>query len=253
MNADPLSAPVASLSLREQIYRRLRNAMMQGHYRPGTAIKISELAETFRTSAVPVREALQYLAAEGAIELLPNRSARIPHLTLSEFLELMRLRVTLESMAAEQAAPLLTDEAIAGLEASNAEMKRAVAAEDLAAILRLNQAFHFGLYEASGSRILVGLIGTLWLRAGPMLTQSFRNVAGGLEMHASGTDRHLIVVDALRRHDPRAVGEAIAHDLREAADWYLDQYDFAEADTPAADPRRKGEETVARGARRISS
>lgn len=227
MPPDPLHVPVTSLSLREQIYARLRAAMMQGRYEPETTLKISELAETFGTSVVPVREALQHLAAEGAIELLPNRSARIPHLTRRQFTELMGVRVLLESQAAREATARITATEIAAMENANRRMRKAVAARDLPGILVANQAFHFALYQAAHSPTLVQLIGTLWLRAGPMLQAAFRDVVGGLGMHASGSDRHVPILAALRARDGEEAARRVAEDLQAAAAWYLAHYPFA--------------------------
>ncbi len=228
MLSDPLQAPVTSLSLREQIYARLRAAMMQGRYEPEMTLKISELAETFGTSVVPVREALQHLAAEGAIELLPNRSARIPHMTRRQFTELMGVRVLLESQAAREAAANITASEIEALEAANRGIRDAVTAQNMPAILIANQAFHFGLYQASRSATLVQLIGTLWLRAGPMLQAAFRDVVGGLRMHSCGSDFHVHILEALRARDETASAQHIADDLEAAAQWYLNSYRFAD-------------------------
>ena len=64
-------------TLRDQIYTRLREAIMAGRFLPGQHLGIIALAEALNVSAMPVREALRQLVAEGALEMLPNlRAAR---------------------------------------------------------------------------------------------------------------------------------------------------------------------------------
>ena len=143
--------PIVPVSLREQVYQNLCDAIMRGEYAPGAILKISAIAEESGTSLVPVREALQNLAAEGAIEMLHNRSARIPKTSLVDFEQITTIRLNLEGMGAEAAAPNLTDDDLIELNRLNDEMVSAVARSDGPTILLRNQEFHFLLYRLAGS------------------------------------------------------------------------------------------------------
>ena len=84
---------------------------MRGGFAPGQKLKIAELANAFGTSAMPVREALNRLAAERAIECMPNRSVRVPSLMKSSLQDLMETRFAVEGLAVARAAancPLVT-------------------------------------------------------------------------------------------------------------------------------------------------
>src|SRR5580698_2501335 len=90
---------IARETVQERVYCALRDQLMRGGFEPGQKLKIAELAEAFGTSAMPVREALNRLAAERAIESLPNRSVRVPALTKSSLQDLMETRFAVEGLA----------------------------------------------------------------------------------------------------------------------------------------------------------
>src|SRR5690606_26080621 len=63
------------------VYRELRNAIMSGAIMPGTTVTIRALAKALGTSQMPAREALRRLVAEHALEMLPNRTVKLPVVT----------------------------------------------------------------------------------------------------------------------------------------------------------------------------
>ena len=73
MTADVISIPRAALH--EQVAMRLRQMLVEGRIAPGAKLNERELAEILQVSRTPLREAIKMLAAEGLVELLPNRGA----------------------------------------------------------------------------------------------------------------------------------------------------------------------------------
>src|SRR6266849_10081749 len=73
--------PVDNTTLRERVYRTLKQAILEGRFSPGEALPSRSLAEVLGTSVMPVRDALVRLRAEGGVEIPPNRVARIPILS----------------------------------------------------------------------------------------------------------------------------------------------------------------------------
>src|SRR3569833_2179012 len=65
-------------TVQDRVYSVLRDRLMRGGFEPGQKLKIAELATALGTSAMPIREALNRLAAERAIDSLRNRSVRVP-------------------------------------------------------------------------------------------------------------------------------------------------------------------------------
>src|ERR1700704_1812073 len=83
-------------TVQKQVYGVLRDRLMSGGFEPGQKLKIAELASALGTSAMPVREALNRLAAERGIEALPNRSVRVPALSKDALQDLMETRFAVE-------------------------------------------------------------------------------------------------------------------------------------------------------------
>ena len=78
MNFGPVSSRT---TIQDGVYQQLRQALMNGQFNPAQSLTIAGLAETFGTSNMPVREALRRLAAENALEIASNGSARVPVVT----------------------------------------------------------------------------------------------------------------------------------------------------------------------------
>lgn len=82
---------IARETVQERVYSALRDQLMRGGFEPGQKLKIAELAEVFGTSAMPVREALNRLTVERALETLPRRTVRVPTLSKRALQELYAL------------------------------------------------------------------------------------------------------------------------------------------------------------------
>lgn len=161
---------------------------------------------------MPVRTALMQLVAAGALEELPNRSVRVPRLTRSRLKELFRIRELLEGMAARMACEHVTPKLIERLKQINETLLRAIAKRDIQACLKSNQAFHFTLYEASNSELLLPLIESLWLQCGP--TMYFSLLSPRMPWDASA---HVEILAALKKRKPALVQNALVRDVRTTA------------------------------------
>src|SRR5690606_24223555 len=138
---------------------------------PGQKLTLRELAAALGVSPMPVREAVRRLAAEGALETLPNRRIRVPVMTKTRFRELLRIRLALEGLAVEAATLRIRTADIDRIEAPNAEFtrKRGRRQADGTRLFRVNKDLHFIDYEAAAMPMLLGIIEGLWLQIGPML------------------------------------------------------------------------------------
>src|SRR3954466_8174927 len=97
-------------SLRSQVYDSLRDALTAGRFTPGQKLSFRFVAGTLGVSLTPVREAIRRLVAEGAFEMRPNRSVRVPLMTRGKIIELRDIRIAVEGLAAEKAAEVATRE-----------------------------------------------------------------------------------------------------------------------------------------------
>lgn len=218
-------------TLHERVYSQLRTALMTGQLVSGQSVTIRALADAFGTSAMPVREALRRLVSEQALEILPNRSIIVPRMTREKLEDLRRVRVEVEGMAAELAAAHITTEELDRLAALLEEMCTNAKIGSTPGYLRQNQDFHFTIYAAARSSVLLPIIESLWLQIGPFLTliHGDREVA---EIFAE--KHHTAALTALRAGDGAGARAAIASDISEAADYLLKLADFAVGDVITA-------------------
>ena len=129
-------------------YLALKDSILAGSFLPGTVVTLRRLAQTLGTSEMPVREALKRLTAEGAFEAMPNRSARIPVLSRRKVLQILDLRLDLESKATEQAAENISKRHIDELVSLQEQMDDHLKSGDISNYTPLNMKFHFSIYPA---------------------------------------------------------------------------------------------------------
>lgn len=138
----------------EQAAQSLRDEILSGAIPSGARLGEAELAGRYAVSRTPIREALSRLAAEGLVEIQPNRGARVATWTAEQLREIFELRLRLEPYAVRQAVPHLGTDQLAELEGLAAEMLRVGAPgrrQDLGAIVELNRRFHGLFIDAAGS------------------------------------------------------------------------------------------------------
>ena len=203
-------------TLQDETYDTLRHWLMLGRWLPGERLKIRQLADELGVSQMPVRAALQRLAAEKALLNIPNCGVQVPQLTETQFDDILENRILLEGEAAFRGAQRLAAAERNELLQLCRAMDSAIAANDIKGYLDANELFHLQLYRASGSPLLLSLIETVWLHVGPISNQLHQDLAVWKTMN----DAHHVLLDALQAADADAVRRAIEQDLR-AAGHYL--------------------------------
>lgn len=200
----------------EDVYARLKRAIMSAQYIPGERLVVSRLEKVFGTSAMPIREALRRLVAEQALQNNPNRGVEVPQMSAGRLMDLRRVRCEIEGKAAEWAAVTITKAELAHLARVQADMVRMAKAGGGPAYLDLNLDFHFIIYKAARSPLLMPIIESLWMQVGPCL-----NTMRGKATIGLGMDHHDAMIAALKRGDGPSVRDALQKDISEAADIIL--------------------------------
>jgi DNA-binding GntR family transcriptional regulator len=133
------------LTSAERTLAALRELILDGDLRPGTRLGEVELADRLGVSRTPVREALSRLAAEGLVEVVPNRGARVATWTVAELEGVFELRASLEPQLTGFAVARATQhdvDALDELAARMLEVGTPGPRQDLDALVPLNRAFH---------------------------------------------------------------------------------------------------------------
>jgi DNA-binding GntR family transcriptional regulator len=206
-------------TLNEEVYEKLKEALISGKIAPGSVMTIRSLAQSFGISVMPVREALRRLVAEHVLYLLPNRSVALPVITQERFREITRIRTALEGLAAEEGARRISADKIEYMARMNDLMEKKPD-QGTAMTLEWNREFHFTLYRASAMPTLVKMIESLWLQVGPLLNlqqQAFKAEKITVYVH------HHRVLRALKNKTPADAGAAIVSDIEDAAQIITDR------------------------------
>jgi DNA-binding GntR family transcriptional regulator len=221
-------APVDNSTLRERVYRTLKQAILEGRFSPGETLPTRSLAKVLGTSVMPVRDALLRLHAEGGVELLPNRAARLPTLSRESIAELYEVRLNLEGLAAAMAAGRIEADELAEVERAFAGMMDASDRNDVTAFLRENQLFHFAIYRAAKSFHMLPIIEALWLKGGPLLRPFVRG-SRVQERLFQGHENHARALEGLTSRNADLARQGILDDLGAAARWYSANFEEQQA------------------------
>ncbi|SFZ85530.1 DNA-binding transcriptional regulator, GntR family [Devosia enhydra] len=146
--------PAGAGSLHEEILGKLRRFLVEGSLPDGARIPERTLCESFGISRTPLREALKVLAAEGLVELLPNRGARVRSYTETDIRELFEVMGGLEALAGRLACENITDAEIAAVEKLHYEMYASYMRRDLPSYFKLNQLIHKAIVDAARNATL---------------------------------------------------------------------------------------------------
>lgn len=196
--------------LHDQLTPQLRRLLVEGAIAPGSKLNERALCESLGVSRTPLREAIKALAAEGLVELLPNRGARALQLGLTDVEHTFELMAGLEGMAGEWAAQRITPEALTEIQALHFEMKAAYVRRDLSSYYRLNAAIHEAIHNAAGNPVLSATYRQVNTR---LQALRFRSNQDG-EKWAQAMREHDAMVDALERRDGHALRAVLMAHLR---------------------------------------
>ncbi|MDL2407158.1 GntR family transcriptional regulator [Rhizobium calliandrae] len=207
-------APVGRETVQDRVYLELRRALIGGLFEPSQVLTIRGLADALMTSTMPVREALGRLITEKALEALPNRSVRVPPITLERMDDLLRARILIEGEAIALAATRMSPRQVSVIESMLSEwdeMRALKLKKDVDREVTLNQSFHFEIYRACGSAVLIPMIESLWLQSGPCIRVAIYAFSEAGEVDTAHFHRR--IVGALAVQDAAAAREALIADI----------------------------------------
>jgi len=204
--------PRKSPSLHEETLTRLRDYIVEGNLANGERVPERELCEMLGISRTPLREALKVLAAEGLIDLLPNRGARVKQLGARELNELFDLMGGLEALAGRLACENATGEDIAEIERLHHEMYGFYLRRDMHGYFRANQAIHQKIVDSSRNAAL-----SLNYKAIADRVRRIRyaaNRARKRDRWSEAMREHEAILDALHRRAGGELGNLLFQHLR---------------------------------------
>ncbi len=211
--------PIPRAALHEQVAHRLRQMLVENRIAPGVKLNERELSEVLNISRTPLREAIKMLAAEGLVELLPNRGAIAVKLTQADVLNTFEVMAGLESQSGELAALRITDDELQEIKAMHYDMLAAYTRQDLPTYYRLNANIHSAINAAAKNPVLT----TTYKQVNARLQAlRFRSNQDGEKWKAS-VKEHGQMVSALEARDPVAMRAVLMSHLINKRDVVIEQ------------------------------
>ncbi len=204
--------------LRRVVAEQLRLAILEGRYRPGEWLRQERLAQELGVSQMPVREALKELTAEGLVEHVPYRGARVVEFSPEDVIDLYNHRMFLEGAAAHSAALRITPSELAELHSLLERMRQRMAPEFLLEHRDLNRRFHQVIFAASRRSYLIRTLNQLWDAFPSMLWSNyFRSALTTLpERDVNDANEHACILAALDAHDALLAEQLVRNHIQSA-------------------------------------
>jgi DNA-binding GntR family transcriptional regulator len=195
---------------RQHAVARLRHAIVTGDMAPGQRLVEEELAAAFEVTRASLRQALIDLTADGLVERIPNRGARVRVITRDEAVAITECRMALEGLCAAKAAEHVTAEQARQLSRLSDELRAAVSDGEPVRYSELNRELHRSVIDISGQEVAAGLLARL---NGQLVRHQFRlSLRPGRPQQS--LPEHLAIIDAIVARDPARAEEAARNHLR---------------------------------------
>jgi DNA-binding GntR family transcriptional regulator len=199
-------------TLRERVVETIRESIVKGHLKPGERLTEEEMAERYQISRTPVREAFRELAAEGFIDIYPQRGAVVSSWDERDVEDFYELKALLESYAARKAVESLTEKDLQRMEKLNEQLERMAGKEDSAAVLRAHNEFHSMFVNACGNNKI--------MQINEQLVRQYRRYRIAISLTEDGRDlfkTHDKIIEAFRKKDADEVGRLVWENAMEGA------------------------------------
>ena len=224
-----LQAPHQAASLHEKVLEQLRDYIIEGNMEMGAHIPERKLCELFQVSRTPLREALKVLAAEGLIELLPNRGARLRTLHEADIRATFEVIGGLEALAGQLACERMTDGEYEEIEQLHHQMYKCYLHSELQGYFRFNRGIHDGIVRAARNPVLQDSFANLSASMWRIRYSANQNIAR--DRWSEAVREHEEILDALRRRDGRELNNVLLNHLRNtcaaALEWLAEENEKA--------------------------
>lgn len=201
-------------TLRELALDKVREAIVNGYFKPGDRLVERDLCAQLGVSRTIVREVLRHLESEGLVANLPNKGPIVARLDLDEAKQIYEVRGALEGMAARLCAESGDPSIVPALERALMEIRNSYHNKDMAGVLANTSTFYQILFGKVDRHVAWGVVNLLTVRINHLRSMTIktenRNVDGPAQMER--------ILDAIRRGDgPGAYQAALDHVTSAAA------------------------------------
>jgi len=184
------------MRLSEKAYYLIKEKIVTLELAPSSVIDAPALMEETGLGRTPIREALQRLAAEGLVNIVPRRGMFVADISITDLQKISEVRIVLESFCVRLAAQRVTESQIAEMEAILQDLEQ-VPNGDARALMVIDERAHTLLYQAADNEFLAGILGRLYapsLRLWYLALHRIGDVREAIEQHRE-------IAEALKARD----------------------------------------------------
>jgi DNA-binding GntR family transcriptional regulator len=191
-------------TLTERAYRQIEELIVTLELPPETILSEQSLAQRLGIGRTPIREALQRLARDGLVVILPRRGILVSQINLKTQMRLLEVRRELERLMARSAAERATVEEATTFASIAQDMRRASDQADDMTFMRLDRALNELVSQAARNEFAARAMGLMHGLSRRFWYQHYRE-AGDLPLSAR---LHADLAEAIARRDVDAAGQA---------------------------------------------
>jgi DNA-binding GntR family transcriptional regulator len=194
------------MSAKDLVLLQLQQWITDGTLQPGEKIVDTELAEALGVSRTPVREALQILAIQGFVEMIPGKETRVTEICPKDVDRLYPPLAELDALTARTVAPTISAERIAQLEEYNEQFAQAVRNKDKAGAIHWDEQFHQAILEEADNPYISSFISTLQLHLRRIKYVFFHSSFVPAE---TSIEEHKDIIEAFKQRDAERAARLI--------------------------------------------
>ena len=226
-DAQTFAEAVDRRTLPTAIAARRREMIIEGDLPQGTRLNERSLCDRLQVSRTPLREAFRLLAADGLVQIQPNRGAQVVALSENDIRESFEVMGALEALSGELACQRISDAEIAEITALTFEMQACHARQDLHAYYQVNRQIHDRINAAGHNQLLAQVYSTINLRLQNLRFRSNLN----RDKWDKAMREHLAMVEALTARDGARMAEIMRTHLRRKGEAVLESLTAVKSST----------------------
>lgn len=197
------------VTLRDQVQERMREAIIEGHFKPGERLVERPLCDQLGVSRTVIRETIRYLEAEGLVQILPNRGPIVAYLYWKEARQIYEIRRMLEMAAAETCAANISKELAKSLKAALKHLNEDRSDMSATDLYHATSDFYELIFSGAGHDIAWEMVQRLHAR----ISRLRRLTLSTVERKKTGPEHMQSICDAICAGDPAAARLAVAEHL----------------------------------------
>ena len=199
------TATDSSVLLSDMAYANIKEAIRLARLQPGQALSETRLSRQLGISRTPVREALQMLAQEGLVQIIPGRAVTVASPSVQDVMDAIHVRLLLEPEVVRLAAKHITPTQLETLQQAQAGLEQAIADNDRAAWSRADNVYHEIISVACPNQLL----GDLAMQYRNRVSYLSIDAQGNFERLTVCTREHRQIVDAIAVHDSELAAQTM--------------------------------------------